>query len=119
MQSRFIAIALFFLGIMTATIQVQAAVRSPKQEFYTIRFYPLKNAQQKQKVDKYLKDAFIPALHRQGIAKIGVFKPIGNDTASIRRIYVLIPFHSLEQFAGLNAALEKDAQYLSDGKDYL
>jgi len=119
MQSRFTATALFLLGIMTATTQVRAAGPTAKQDFFTIRIYQLKGDQQEQKVDKYLKDAFIPALHRQGIAKIGVFKPIGNDTAAVRRIYVLIPFHSLEQFAGLDASLEKDAQYLADGKDYL
>jgi hypothetical protein len=119
MQPRLLATALFLLGIMTATIQAQANGHSPKQEFYTIRIYQVKSVEQEQKVDRYLKDAYLPALHRQGISKIGVFKPVGNDTASIRRIYVLIPYQSLEKFAGLNAALEKDAQYLADGKDYL
>jgi hypothetical protein len=119
MQPRILATALFFLGIMTATIPLQATGHSPKQEFYAIRIYQLKSAEQEQTVDKYLKEAFLPALHRQGMAKIGVFKPVGNDTAAIRRIYVLISFKSLEQFTGLNSSLEKDAQYLSDGKDYL
>src|SRR5260370_7891199 len=54
-----------------------------------------------------------------GIPKVGVFHPVGIDTAAVRRIYVLIPFHSLEQFAGFPASLLKDASYLSDGKDYL
>lgn len=119
MTSKFITIALIFLGMTTATTQAGASGPAAKQEFYSIRIYQLKSTQQEEKVDQYLKDAFIPALHRQGIPKIGVFKPIANDTASIRRIYVLIPFSSLEQFASLNARLDKDAQYLADGKDYL
>ncbi|HVU58219.1 MAG TPA: NIPSNAP family protein [Puia sp.] len=119
MQSRFIATALFLLSIMTVKTQATAAGPAARQEFFSIRIYQLKSSEQEQKVDKYLKDAFIPALHRQGISKIGVFKPIGNDTAAVRRIYVLITFHSLDQFAGLSAALDKDAQYLADGKDYL
>ncbi len=92
---------------------------APKQEFYSIRIYQLKTKEQEERVDKYLQGAFLPALHRMGIQKAGVFKPIGNDTAAIRRIYVLIPFHSLEQFLGLTASLQKDQSYLSDGKDYL
>ncbi|HEY4206879.1 MAG TPA: NIPSNAP family protein [Puia sp.] len=119
MQSRFIATALFFLSIMTLTTQASASGPEAKQDFYCIRIYQLKDTQQEQKVDQYLKDALIPALHRQGIARIGVFKPIANDTAAVRRIYVLITFHSLDQFTGLSASLEKDAQYLADGKDYL
>lgn len=84
-----------------------------------MRIYQLQTQQQEQRVDKYLQSAFLPALHRMGIPKVGVFKPVGNDTAATRRIYVLIPFKSLDQFTGLPASLLKDQQYLADGKDYL
>ncbi|MES1161139.1 MAG: NIPSNAP family protein [Bacteroidota bacterium] len=90
-----------------------------KQEFYSIRIYQLKTKEQEEKVDKYLQGSLLPALHRMGIAKPGVFKPVGNDTAALRRIYVLIPFHSLDQFTDFQASLLKDATYLSSGKDYL
>ncbi|GGA91377.1 NIPSNAP family protein [Puia dinghuensis] len=96
-----------------------SATPAAKQEYYSIRIYQLKNAQQETRVDNYLQAALLPALHRQGIPDVGVFKPIGNDTAAIRRIYVLIPLKSLEQYTGLSAALLKDARYLADGKDYL
>ena len=92
---------------------------APERDYFQIRIYQLKNQEQEQRVDKFLQQAFIPALHRAGISKVGVFKPVGNDTAAIRRIYILIPFKSLEQFAGLDGLLAKDNQYLSDGKDYL
>jgi hypothetical protein len=92
---------------------------APHQEFYSIRIYQLKNIQQEERVDKFLKTAFIPAIHRLGIPEVGVFKPIGNDTAASRRIYVLIPFHTLEKFNDLTGSLAKDAQYQADGKDYL
>ena len=96
-----------------------ASTAAPRQEFYSIRIYQLKNSQQEERVDKFLKAAFIPALHRLGIPEVGVFKPIGNDTAAVRRIYVLIPFHTLEQLNDLAGSLAKDAQYQADGKDYL
>jgi len=117
MQRHFLPIyvALLFLAFSRAA----AGPTAPKQDYFSIRIYQLKNAQQEERVDKYLKEALLPALHRQGMDKIGVFKPIGNDTAAIRRIYELMSFHSLEQFTQLSARLEKDTRYLADGKDYL
>lgn len=100
-------------------ISARAYSFSPKQEFYTIKVYQLKTKEQEERVDKFLQTAFLPALHRQGIQRVGVFKPVDNDTAAIRRVYVLIPFHSLEEFVKLPESLEKDKQYLEDGKDYL
>ncbi|MBS1661242.1 MAG: NIPSNAP family protein [Bacteroidetes bacterium] len=108
---------LLLAGALILSLCVSAT--APKQEFYSIRVYQLKNKEQEARVEKYLQSALLPALHRSGISEVGVFKPIGNDTASIRKIYVLIPLKTLEQFTGLTAALNKDAQYLTDGKDYL
>jgi hypothetical protein len=93
--------------------------QAAKQEFYSIKIYQLKNKEQEEKVDKYLKDAYLPALKRHGIPEVGVFKPIGNDTAAIRRIYVLIPFRTLEEIIALPGSLSGDANYQTDGKEYL
>src|SRR5882672_4559638 len=115
----------FFPAYMLALLSLFASIAprvygfAPARNYFQIRIYQLKNQEQEQRVDKFLQQAFLPALHRTGISKVGVFKPIGNDTAAIRRIYILIPFKSLEQFAGLNGLLAKDNQYLTDGKDYL
>lgn len=91
----------------------------PKQEFYTIRIYQLRTSEQESRVEKFLQTAFLPALHRLRISEVGVFKPIGNDTAAIRRIYVLIPMTSIDQLTSLPASLDKDARFMADGKDYL
>ena len=107
-----------FIAISLLTSIFPSPAAAPKQEFYAIRIYQLNSAEQESRVDDYLQHAFVPALHRQGIHDVGVFKPVGNDTAAIRRIYVLIPFKSLEQFAGLNSALAKDQQYGAGGLDY-
>jgi hypothetical protein len=107
---------IFIFSLLLIFLQSSAA---PKQEFYSIRIYNLKNAGQEARVDNYLQSALLPALHRLGITDVGVFKPVGNDTAALRRIYVLIPLKSLEQYTGLNATLAKDAQYNTDGKDYI
>jgi len=87
--------------------------------FFQIRVYELKNKEQEERVDQFLQQAFLPALHRAGIGKVGVFRQLGNDTAAIRHIYVLIPFKSLDQFSKLPQILAKDNQYLADGKNYI
>jgi len=113
MQPRFLPT---FLAVLLLSIHTFAA---GKQDIFSIRIYQLKNAQQEQRVDQYLKNALVPALHRLGITQVGVFRPVDNDTAAVRRIYVLMSFRSLDQFAALQTRLEKDAQYQQDGKDYL
>lgn len=90
-----------------------------RPEFYAIRVYQLSTAQQEARIDSFLQHALIPALHRHNITGIGVFKPIGNDTAATRRIYVFMPVKDLDQFAALPDALAKDAQFLADGRSYL
>jgi len=113
MQSRFLPTYLALL--LTAS----SAFATARQDIFSLRIYQLKNAQQEQRVDAYLKNALIPTLHRLGISQVGVFKAVDNDTAAVRRIYVLMSFHTLEQWASLQARLDKDAQYAADGKDYL
>ncbi|MES2778127.1 MAG: NIPSNAP family protein [Bacteroidota bacterium] len=83
------------------------------KEFYQVKIYQLKSQEQVMRVDSFLRDAWLPALHRYGIAKIGVFKPIANDTAAVKKLYVLVPFKSLDQFHKLASWLEKDAGYQS------
>ncbi len=89
------------------------------RNFYQIKVYLLANKAQEDRVDTYLQNAFLPALHRAGISKVGVFKPLANDTASVRRVYVFIPFSSQEQWKNLAVLLQKDNQYQADGKDYI
>jgi len=107
------------LFTLFASIAPYAKGNAPQRSYFQIRIYQLKNKEQEEKVDKYLLQAFLPALHRNGIGKVGVFKPIGNDTAAIRRIYILIPFNSLDQFTKLPQLLAKDNQYITDGQNYL
>ena len=109
-----------FIFILLA-ISLPATIRAegPSREFYSIRIYQLKDASQESRMDAYLQTALLPALHRLGIAGIGVFKPVGNDTAAVKKVYMLIPFQSLEQYTSLQASLDKDAEYTTAGKDYI
>ncbi|HEV2354883.1 MAG TPA: NIPSNAP family protein [Puia sp.] len=103
-------------GLLPAILYAGGPAR---QECYAIRVYQLQTAMQEARVDSFLRNAFLPALHRHHISGIGVFKPVGNDTAASRRIYVFIPLKSLDQYAGLLPGLAGDRQYQSDGRSYL
>ena len=102
-----------------ATLPIKAICFAPPKELYQLKIYQLKDRDQEKKVDQYLQNAFLPAIHRAGIQKAGVFKPLANDTAVIRQIFVFIPFNSFAQFLNLSRVLEKDEQYRSAGADYL
>lgn len=104
---------------LTLLLLFCATAAFAKREFYAIQIFYLQNAEQEQKVDRYLQDAYLPALHRMGLQKIGVFKPIGNDTSSNRRIFVLIPFANMEHFTNLTDKLSKDKAYQQSGSDYI
>ncbi len=90
-----------------------------KGEFYQITIYHFSTTEQQQLIEQYLKDAYVPALHRQKIKKVGVFTLIANDTAKDKRIYVIIPVKSLRQFSEITTGLVKDNDYQNNGKSYL
>jgi len=79
------AIILFLLAPLSSFGAIVAS-----QMYYEIKIYRIDQASQAATIDNYLKDAFIPALHRAGISKVGVFKPVETDTAYGKLIYVFI-----------------------------
>lgn len=92
------------------------------RDFYQIKVYHLKNEAQEKLVEDFLKRAYLPALHRAGIQKVGIFKPVLSTDASKpteKLIYVFIPFSSYRKFSTLDKALNKDQKYQEDGKAYL
>lgn len=89
------------------------------RDFYQMKIYHLKNNEQVNNVDEYLQNVYLPALHRLNIKNIGVFKPIANDTASVKYIYVLIPFKSEEEWMKLDKNILKDKIYTEAAKGFL
>lgn len=110
------------LGILLFLLPcfLQAAHHAPpKKEYYSILIYHLKDAEQERRMDNYLKDALLPALHRSGTANVGVFKPLGNDTAADRRVYVFIPGKSPEYLLQLPKTLLTNIAYQNAAKDFI
>ncbi|MFC4211099.1 NIPSNAP family protein [Pedobacter lithocola] len=115
MKSTLTRLLVFTVVLITASTSVFAA---KNQYYYQLKIYHLKTPAQEAMVDAYLKDAFIPALHRAGINSVGVFKPIAKDTLE-QLVYVFIPFKKIDGFLKLNETLAKDKQYLAEGAKYL
>lgn len=115
-MNRSIKRLLFFLFVCGVNM---AAAHAQNPEYYQIRIYHLANEQQQQVVENFLQQAFLPAAHKAGVAKVGVFKPIDNDTSSDRRVFVFLPFKSQSDLFKVQGQLEKDPAYLSAGKAYL
>ena len=103
------------LGALSAVIAL-AAGHSEKRQYFEFRTYHLSSAAELPKVDGYLEKALLPALKRQGIELLGAFSektPEGNP-----KVYVLIPFDSIEQFSTMQGKLDNDSAYQSAGADY-
>ena len=104
--------------LLCLLISWSAYSKDSERYYYQIKIYHFKHKAQEEILDKYLKDAYLPALHRSGIKHIGVFKPIVQDTTD-QLIYLLVPFRKFDQFQKINSVLANDKQYLLMGKDYL
>ena len=113
---RIIPALLLFLSV---AINDFAAVPA-NQQYYVIKIYRISDKSQESRIDAFLKDAYLPALHRAGIPVAGVFKPVEADTASFgKMIYVFIPFKTVDQFIQLPGILTKDKVYMEAGKSFL
>jgi hypothetical protein len=94
--------------------------KGPKPEFYSLIVYRIKDKTQEEKIDHYLKQAYLPALHRAGKYKVGVFKPVASDTVAFgKAIYVLTAFQSLNEFNKITADLTTDEKLLVEGAAYI
>jgi hypothetical protein len=86
------------------------------QEYYELRVYKTKDVSKKKMVESYLEKVLIPALGRMSIDRIGVFT--NRDDLDDTSVYVLIPYSTLEIFAGVNPKLLKDKEYMLASKEH-
>lgn len=111
-MKRFACVTVFLFAVVASGL-------SAKPEFYEIKIYHIRNKDQEARVEKFLKDAFVPAAHRVGISKVGIFKPLNTDSLAGKRLIVLIAFPDATQITAFYRKLGKDAAYEAAGNDYL
>ncbi|ULQ50693.1 NIPSNAP family protein [Flavihumibacter fluvii] len=83
-------------------------VQAQQKQIYQISLYHFTNAQQEAELDAYLGKNLIPALHKLGTTNIGVFKPIANDTALDKKVYLLVPYKNWQEFYSFKNRLPND-----------
>lgn len=115
------ALSLLVLWSMNA---LPALSQASKPNLYQLKVFHLNDNSQEERLEKYLQDAYLPALHRAGISKVGVFKPAdvadSNTPAPTEQlVYVFVPFSTPDQMFQLDEKLAKDKQYAAAGKDYI
>jgi hypothetical protein len=117
MKKRFFASALAAgLGIWLASASRAATPAAERPTYFALKVYHLKTNRQEAVIDSFLQRQYLPTMHAAGISTIGVFKPIGNDTAADRRVYVFTPFTSLKQWEKIDQ--ETSAKLLAAGDSY-
>ncbi|NNF19099.1 MAG: NIPSNAP family containing protein, partial [Flavobacteriaceae bacterium] len=91
------------------------------QQFYFLKDYSYSNPDQEGLIDFYMEEALIPALKRNGISPIGVFKnhPKELTSDSLSHFYVHYPLRSLDQIAMLDDALQQDELYQKTAAPFL
>ncbi|HLA57674.1 MAG TPA: hypothetical protein VK622_02880, partial [Puia sp.] len=110
----------WYAGLIVFVLMNAICVISYAQkDIYELLVYKLKTADQMASTDNYLKDAYIPAMHRLGIKQIGVFKPVANDTAEIKKVIVLVQYISLDVWQRTKSNLLNDAVYTGAVKPFL
>jgi hypothetical protein len=93
------------------------AADSGQPQYYELRIYSTKSAEQQKLVSDYWQNAAVPAYNRMGIQPVGVFSEIEDSPTN--KVYVLIPCDSLDVFAAIPARLASDAAYQTAAADYM
>lgn len=105
-------------AIITIVLLLLAPLANAQEnrEFYQLKIYSFSNEAQAGITEKFVKHTYLPALKRNDIEDIGVFRP-KEDT--INKLYVLTPFSSLEEITTIEKSLLEDLIYLETGSEYL
>jgi hypothetical protein len=98
------------------TMQPQQATETGT-DFYVWRHFIVRTGTQPQRLGEFLKNAAIPALNRLGHKPIGVFEVVAGVPSP--SIFVLTPSTSLANLAGVEAGLERDADFMKAADAYL
>lgn len=105
------------LAFALVTTVLRTAAADAGRQYYELRVYLTKSAEQQKRINDYWQNAAVPAYNRLGIQPIGVFTEI--DDSPTNSIYVLLPSDSFEAFETVPAKLAADAVYQTAATDFL
>ena len=86
------------------------------QEYYELRVYRVNSIDNQEIVLDYIENAYKPGLEKIGVDRIGVFTNLRD--VNDHSIYMLIPFHSVDQYTNRSNALFADSEYMKNSKAF-
>jgi hypothetical protein len=108
------------IAVLIGFVQCQPRLQDESiQELFELRIYNLKDIAQEEQLDTYLEEALLPALKRNQVRDIGVFKYIPEIRDSLRQTFVLYPVKSAGLISELPMAVFKDSLYQKKGDHIL
>ena len=91
-------------------------IHAENQQYLEWIKYTLPSGSNKGRVEKYYRDAAIPALNKIGINNIGVFNVMYGPNSPT--LYVLIPHDSMESLMTYEQKLLDDSSYVSAARNF-
>jgi hypothetical protein len=98
----------------TGVSGAQAKDQQQGKEIYEWRVYTMRWSQAP--LDNFLSKALIPALNRLGVKKVGAFGEISKSEPT--KLYLLIPYASMEDFTRVTSALRTDKEFQQASTEY-
>ena len=97
------------LSVLTTMLLLGVTTNSnaAPRDYYLLQIYHCSTQKQIEHLDVFMKSTYLPYLHEAGIAKIGVFTPIDNDTAIDKKLFVWVPLKSIDDLGRLDQKIEK------------
>lgn len=104
---------LWFALLLGGTLSAQSG------RYLAVTVYEMGDASGAERTDRYLSDAMLPALKRNGIREAGVFQPWGDDTAAVKKVFLIHEVSDLYAVSRLQRMEETDTAYRRAAADFL
>lgn len=112
-RRQFVAASVLAVPALTTAGTAEPAAT---KELYELRTYESRFGSPQSNIENYLKDALMPALNRQGVKAVGIFREMGKTDPA--KLYVLIPHPSMDSYATAATRLASDAAYATASQAY-
>jgi hypothetical protein len=103
--------------LFAIALVLSAPAADDGRQYYELRVYTTKSEKQQKQIIDYWQNAAVPAYNRVGAKPIGVFTPVEDSPTN--KIYVLIPFDSINAVAEAQTKLAADATYQKAAEEFM
>ena len=95
------------IATLFSVLCFQLFSQTATKEYYLIKVYHCSDLQQINNVEEYVGKQLIPFLHQNKVEKVGVFKPVDNDTLQDKKLLIWMPLHNLESLTHIENSFEQ------------